>query len=347
MRSAGTFPHKKRALAEATAREVEASLPGWRDPRAAGRKWGDWCDAWWPTRSVSESTMRSDESALTKHLRPRWGNVPLADITRHEVRAWAAQLRRDGLAESSVRRYVQILSASLSAAVDAEIIASNPAFRLKLPMGEIDVVRYLTRDEVGEILDAAPTDRDQALIALLVGCGLRWGEAVGLHAHRVDLRSGRLRVVEVWSTRTRSLKPYPKGRRARTVPIPFWVAEKIAPFMHAGDLLFPDVDINNWRKRVWAHLPTDARIHDLRHTYASWLLQDKVSLAQVGKLLGHVSPSTTQRYAHLAEEADESILMALPDPSRVAERVATSRTEVLLPGDVGAADSAESRANSH
>jgi integrase len=58
------------------------------------------------------------------------------------------------------------------------------------------------------------------------------------------------------------------------------------------------------------------RIHDLRHTYASWLLQGGRDLAEVGDLLGHASPLTTQRYARLAEIASQDVLDALgTDPS--------------------------------
>jgi len=311
-RSAGTHPHKAKALALAIEQEERASLPGWRDPRAAGRKWGDWCDVWWETRNVAPGTMKRDQSPLERHIKPYWRDKPLADITRHDVKAWAARMRREGLAESSVLRYVSIFSASLTAAVDAEILSANPAMRLKLPNGEVDVMRFLTRKEVKKILRATQDDRDKAIISTLVGCGLRWGEMAGLQAKRVDMKAGMIRVAETWDSRNRQLKRYPKGRRIRDVPLPPNVAERLEPYL-SRPILFEGVDIDNWRKRVWDDLPTDARIHDLRHTYASWLLQKGVGLAEVGRLLGHASPSTTQRYAFLAETPKKAVLEAIGD----------------------------------
>ena len=305
------YPHWETALARAVEAESEANRPGWRDPQAAARTWGDWCEEWWPARTARDNS--ADRSALKKHLHPKWDNVPLAEITRHAVRGWAAELARNGLAESSVVRVVRLFSSSLSAAVDAEILAANPAFRLKLPLGETDVRRYLKPKQVRAIMDAVDEPKDRALIALLVGTGLRFGEAIGLHGRRVDMKARRLRVVETWDSKANQPKPYPKGRRVREVPVPKWVLKELKPFIVPGRI-FTGYNIDNWRKRVWNDLPTDARIHDLRHTYASWLLQRGVSLAEVGKLLGHASPSTTQRYAHLAETKNKKILDALPDP---------------------------------
>lgn len=310
VRSAGTYPHKEKALAKAMDAEEAASLPGWRDPRAAGRKWGDWCEEkWWNSRTVAPGTLKRDAGQIKNHIMPRWKNVSLADITRHDIKEWAAQLAKEGLGESSVYRIVSIFSASLAAAMDAEILNYNPAYRLKLPNGETDIVRYFTRTQVSDFIERTEDPRNKALIALLAGTGLRWGEATGLRGGRYDPARRMVRVAEVWDTRSKEEKPYPKGRAIRDVPVPAWVAELVDPYV-TSDRIFP-AEPALWHKRVWAPLKTGGRVHDLRHTYASWLLQAGIPIAEVSRLMGHSSITITERYAHLAPPKYDAVLAAL------------------------------------
>ena len=327
-RSAGTFDLKRQAMNAAAAAEAEAASLGWRDPKAAERTWGDWCDTWWPTRTVEASTLRQDASRRRARLGPKWDQVPLIDITRQDVRAWAAELAADGLAAASVQRCVHLLSASLSAAVDAKIIPANPTLRLRLQGGQQSHERFLTGAEQAALLERFE-GVDHALVSLLLGTGMRWGEAVGLQVKRVDVDRGIIRVAEVWDDAHSTLKLYPKGRKIRDVPLPAWTAAALAPHLEgrkAGHVLLragSPIDYHNWRSRLWVPALRDAelgalRIHDLRHTYASALVQAGVPLEEIGRLLGHVSPLTTRRYAHLAETPQHAVLAALPEPSRGA-----------------------------
>jgi len=341
-RGAGTYAHKSRAIAEATTAEHEAQKPGWRDPRAGARTWGDWCEEWRTVREDAGKLSQSDRSLLGKHIMPHWKDVPLASITRFDVRAWAAKLGAPkdeggaGLAESSVMRAVRVFSGSISAAIDKEILATNPSFRLGLDPGETDVMRFFSRKRVAKMLRALK-DRpeDRAMLALLVGCGLRWGEMAGLRPERVDLKRRMLRVSHVRKQDGR-VKKYPKGRKIRDVPIPEWVVAEIKPYVKAGnEFVFMRTNSSNWRRDVWGPLNTGGRIHDLRHTYASWLLQSGVEIAKVSKLMGHSSIRVTERYAHLALMPTEEVDAAMHDPRRVAKRVANKTTKPLQLSTIG------------
>lgn len=336
-RSAGTFSHKAAALREAGSKEVEARKKLWRDPEAYKRPWGEWADEWEPTRQVEASTRKADKIRKRLHLDPRWANVPIGSITRHDVKAWAASLAANGVTPSTVQRAVHLFSASLNAAVDAEVIDTNPAARIRLPKGAQAVERFLTREEFDAIRAQLPTVEDQLVVDLLAHTGLRWGELAGLHWSRVDLGRGLVKVVETFDESAGRMKAYPKGKRARDVPLePEIVAalreqkkrqgratscgvDHAAGICHSGLVVRSEegrpIRNSNWSYK-WRQALEDAqvghaRIHDLRHTYASWLLQQGLPLAEVGKLLGHISPQTTAKYAHLAETPSAAVLAAL------------------------------------
>lgn len=350
-RSAGTFDHKKRAADAAAVAEAEARKIGWRDPSAGLTSWGEWCAAWWDTRPVEAGTLQRDAYRRDKHLLPRWSDVALVDVTRHDVKAWAAALSKN-LAPASVQRIVYLFSASLVAAIDAEILSVNPAFRVKIAKGETSVQRFLTRDEFAAVHAELPSDFDKAIAGLLVGTGARWGEGIGAQIPRVDFARATFRIAETWDDTMRRVKPYPKGRKIRDVPAPDWVLEDLAPLVRdrKRGLLF-DRDgrmpiLSNWRARVWvpAVAAADighARVHDLRHTYASWLIQSGVELAEVGRLMGHVSSQTTQIYAHLADTDSIRILRALPRPGRGAAVGQTDASPGYAPLRAIASGSAE------
>lgn len=328
-RSAGTFVHKKKAQSAAAVAEAEAASTGWRDPSASQRTWGEWCETWWRTRGVEPGTLKRDASSRDATLIPKWGNVPLDEITRFDVKEWAADLLEEGMSPATVQKRVYLLSASLVSAIDKEIIATNPAFRIPIAKGETDDRRYLTHDEADAILSAPMSPLDLSVIQTLLGTGLRWGEVVGLQVGRVDFKRGVIQVAEVWDREAARLKAYPKSGHRRDVPIRPYLApllqEQIGDraeghvFLRNGYRL----QYSNWRKSVW--LPAlehaklkEVRIHDLRHTFASWLLQDPVApltLAEVGQLLGHASSQTTQIYAKLASEVSPRVRAAMTSPA--------------------------------
>ena len=326
-----TYTHKDKALKAASDYERElATGPRHYD---AKRTWGQWCQEWWPTRLVEASTLSRDASRRDHHLMKKWQNVPLVDITRHDVRAWAAQLSRSDLSTSTVQRIVHLFSASLNAAIDAELLTSNPAAKLKLAPAVQGSEHFITPEEfalIGNELD----DAEFLMATLLFNTGLRFGEAAGLHWGRVDLERRVLTTVEVFDDRERVMKPYPKGRRIRDVPIPDEVLALLpetAP--RGGDCGIPHTsgscrgglvlrpggggvwDGSNFRKEFYKAVEfagvEHTRVHDLRHSYASRLLQQGLQLERIGQLLGHVSTATTQRYSHLVKDRHDDVFAIL------------------------------------
>lgn len=345
-RSAGTFSHKAMAVREAAAQEVKARKKMWSDPDAYKMKWSAWADQWWQVRDVEPSTLKRDESRRRVHLDPKWSTTPLGSIRRIDVKAWAAEMKAAGVGPSTIQRAVHLFSASLGAAVDAEILEFNPANRIKLSKGALAEARFLEPDEYESIREQLPTEFDQLVSDFLLDTGVRWSELAGLHRNRVDFKRKTIRIVETFSETGGTIKAYPKGKRLRDIPM----SDRLAKALKArfdeipaatdcgvphragrcrSGLVFTTpsgTPLRNsnwapiWREAVKASEVDHARPYDLRHTFASWLLQDGVSLDEVRQLLGHLSTQTTAIYAHLEKDPSQAARDSLAKRTRPAGR---------------------------
>lgn len=288
------------------AEDLEASIRRreWADPRDGKVTLGQWFDDWSQLRTVERATVLRDASHWRNHVEPRFGQTPLSALTKYDVELWLAKMHRDGVGATTRAQSFRLLRNMLGAAASHRLIAADPSAGVPMPSIPRHVDRFLTREEYLALHRELPTDRDRAMVSLMAFCGLRWGEVAGLHAHRVNLGTGELTVQEV-TRRDGSVKAVPKtGAGQRLVPMPPHVVEEIRPFVSSG-LLFPGVDYDNWRRRVF--VPARERagladpqptIHDLRHSYGSWLSAAGVPPRDIGSLMGHSSLRSTERYLH-------------------------------------------------
>jgi len=167
--------------------------------------------------------------------------------------------------------------------------------------------RWLSDDELTlltKALDEHPNQKAANAIRLQLLTGSRIGEVLTAQWRDFDLERG------VWT------KPshHTKQKRTEHLPLSTATRELLEKMLRASisdsGHLFPGLIANkplSDLKKFWHSLTTaagieDYRIHDNRHTHASQLVSGGVSLAVVGRLLGHTNPITTQRYAHLADD---------------------------------------------
>lgn len=289
---------------------------------------------------VTERT-RLDYKAMAKRTwLPTLGGVALDAVDAATVARTINALEAKGLSAKSIANAHGLLSGLFKSALRAGHVTSNPCEGVRLPRArehERRDERFLTYDEYLRLLDKVPKAH-RPLVVLLFGTGLRWSEATALQVRDVRA-SGKppvVRVTKAWKAtpgQPRQIGPPKSAKSRRSVILGGPVVDVLEPLLdRPGDaLLFATprgkaIHHGNWRTRVWvpaieaAGLDPAPRVHDARHTHASWLLEMGATLEQVQDQLGHESILTTRKvYGHLqpamqAQMLDYATRALLPRP---------------------------------
>jgi integrase len=354
LRSAGTYTQRAKALRESSKAEAEQRKPGAIDPRDSRQTWGAWWDSWHTARILAHATDETYRSTVERYIRPTFGPVRLGDVTALDVQRWIKSLQRDGASPYVIRNALMLLKTSLNAAVEAGRLGANPARRVPMPDLPTRTERFLTAAEV-EAITFYMHPADRLIVWTLCQTGLRFGELAGLHWPRLDLDRGVIAVQETYDQKALAINPTPKDKDSRTVPLPDDLAadlaehaERCAPGKRCGvrhvsgrcvgDLVFrgprgAPLRSSEWGRGPWARalglagIEGRVRVHDCRHTYASWLLQEGRSIAEVAAVMGHSSWEVTARYSHLADDSHDRVRAAVT--RRGAARSANPRSAAV------------------
>ena len=284
---------------------------------------------------VGADTRSHYRGQLAAHIAPVLGAYPVAALTNRYIAGWVRLMAEKGLAPKTIANVHGLLSAAMTTAVRLGYRGDNPCVGVVLPksVATRDEMTVLTRDEFGLLLSKVPGFY-QPLVLTLVATGLRWGEATALTAGDVDLaaRPATLRVTKAWkrdADRHWYVGP-PKTKRARrTVSLPDELVDVLLPVVagRAPDELLSTNTVGKQlsSSRFWTTTWTPAldaackptladsspdpdaprltkrpRVHDLRHTHASWMIAAGTDLFVLQRRLGHESiTTTTETYAHL------------------------------------------------
>ena len=235
-------------------------------------------------------------------LLDNFGDLMLTEITAKVVREFSDKCLKT-MKEASVQRYLAVLKAILNKAKDEGDLLALPVFpKLKQSKGR---TRWLTVEEEHRLLKAAP-ERLQLLLVFALDTGGRRSELFKLDWRYVDLENGRVTFVDTKNGEDRSVR---LSDRARQVLMALEPKDTGPVFTYNGKPL-KGIKTSFDSARQKAELD-DFRFHDLRHTFASRLVQQGLPLYEVMHMTGHKSLSMVQRYSHLAPEYQERAIAAL------------------------------------
>lgn len=265
----------------------------------------------------------------------RLGRMPVSAVTFEDVVLWVREMqgkpgRYPGtmMAAKTIANHHGLLSAAFNTAERLGYREGNPCEGVRLPKDTEagDQMRFLTKDEYNA-LEAVMDPFFRPFFGFLVDTGLRVGEATALTAadFNLDGPTPTVRVNKAWKEDENSryyIGPPKTKRSRRTVPLAGQTVDLVRarveaagdglvfPSQHGSPLRSSSIHKDGWRP-AWRKLgvPQEkwARVHDLRHTHASWMIAGGMDLFQLSHRLGHESTRTTDtRYAHLLPSAQRT-----------------------------------------
>ena len=292
------------------------------------------------------STRKNYKTQIRNHIKPRLGKYRLSDLSPHMVQAFVnAMLRGDGktepLSAKTVHNVHGVLRKALAVAVRLEYLRRNPAESTILPRIDKTGIKPLTDEQVAKMIAAAGDDAYGTILKFILLIGVRLGEAMGLTWDCVDferkritinkqlqkrpLKDGGCQLVPVKNDKVRIIAPAPtvmrmlsewqkRQKEQRLLAGAVWngwrnESDRKEAFVFTNELgqHLHDTSIRRHFKMLAAEVEApEARIHDLRHTFAVISLQNGDDVKTVQGNLGHASAAfTLDVYGPVSERMKE------------------------------------------
>lgn len=297
---------------------------------------------------VQPATLARYRSYLSRDITPAIGSLPLSAVTEAAIGRWVTamaeqEIKQGDATKKPSRKTMQnkhaFLSAAFKQAVKKGLLDANPCDDRRLPETRAREKVFLTPAEF-ELLRSKLPDRHQPLATFLVLSGLRFSEATALTPDDVDLVKKTVTVNKAWkyANKRDGLKigppKTPKSNRVVSIPDAALMGLQLD-----GEWVFTNTVGNPLRAQeffnlAWkparqaateAGLKKSPRVHDLRHTHVSWLIEAGIPLPVIQNRLGHQSIRTTvDVYGSLDQRSDQAAAMVL-------EQMVTTSTMKALP----------------
>ena len=262
---------------------------------------------------------QTDLSQFAQYLASADGPAHPAQATHHLIRGWVVELMQQNLDARTVNRKVACLRSYFKFLLHTGRIAVNPMLRIKAPKMAKKLPEFVPEESLNGLLnsfafgDDFAGQRDQLVLEMLYGTGIRLSELIGIQPADISLDSRTVRVtgkgnkqrlVPLNPTLLRVLESYraARGREFGAVPGPLLLTDKGAPLY--------EKHVYRCVKHYLSQITTSAgqqHPHALRHAFATHLLGKGADLNSIKELLGHASLAATQVYTHMSVDRLKSV----------------------------------------
>jgi integrase len=321
-----TFRTKREAESYQAQEKADQARGAWVDPRGGATPFGDAAQEWLASNPAKRpSCWARDETIIRVHLRPAFGNRPIASVTKRDVQSLVNKWCSTKAKPRTVDRQYGTLRAIFNYAVESDLLGRTPCRGINLPTADEKDAYIVDADELAALADAMDEDtRPMAYVGAVLG--LRWGECAGLRVGRIDFLRSEIRVC--WQ-RTRGpggvmVEGPPKSAKGnRTEAAPPELMDVLAAHLARRGLTGADadeyvftgpqgqpLDYSNWYHDVWVPARTAVglkglKFHNLRDANATGMVAAGVDPKTAQVRLGHADVRTTLGiYAKATTEGD-------------------------------------------
>jgi len=243
-----------------------------------------------------------DIKQRSEYILKEFGDVPLSEIKVLQVEKYMSKLMAEGKSPATLNHYLLTIKHMFRKAVDWGFTPEESLKhlrRVKQYKLNNKRLRYLTKEEADRLLEACKKVKVSfylyPIVAIALNTGMRRGEILGLQWNQIDVRHGMILLSDT------------KNGERREVPLNKTVLNVLNAMPRPIDngKVFPVNNPHNWK--AWMRALqlagiVDFHFHDLRHTFASWMIMKGADLPTLQSILGHKSITMTMRYAHLAPD---------------------------------------------
>jgi len=274
--------------------------------------------------NIRHSTYGQYAGHVENHLKPYFGITQISRINYDSIERYIQHCQDEGMSTAMMKKSLVTLGAILTYACRKRYIAYNPIRDIEKPKGqstkeEAKDISILTPTQIRALLDAAPDFKSKTLFMTAVGTGMRQGEILGSKWVDMDWVVGQIQVNRTFNYK-RFYEPKSKTSRRKIDLAPQLIAQlkewQLACPPNKLDLIFPNgegnpINDSNLRSRIFdpalkkAKIPK-IRFHDLRHCYASLLIDQGESPKYIQMQMGHSSINVTfDIYGHLMKDSNQ------------------------------------------